>query len=160
MFKSACVCNRVFCNSIYSHHPWSVTPCTIIHMFMVNACKLSQNQYDNVGIMIMISFAGIVDPCDQSEHRIRHHLCRKAFKCLKCYGIDPMLAVLFWYWWCSRTLHHVCRDIMWDFRDHFCRCPLLVTVNSSPHSAAYMHQWIGPALVQIMACHLFGPKSL
>ena len=25
-------------------------------------------------------------------------------------------------------------------------------INSSPHSAAYMRQWIGSALVQIMAC--------
>ena len=32
--------------------------------------------------------------------------------------------------------------------------------NSSPHSAAYMRQWIGSALVQIMACRLFGAKPL
>ena len=32
--------------------------------------------------------------------------------------------------------------------------------NSSPPSAAYMHQWIGSALVQIMACRLFGAKPL
>ena len=33
-------------------------------------------------------------------------------------------------------------------------------INSSPHSAAYMRQWIGSALVQIMACRLFGAKPL
>ena len=33
-------------------------------------------------------------------------------------------------------------------------------VNSSPPSAAYMHQWIGSALVQLMACRLFGAKPL
>ena len=34
-------------------------------------------------------------------------------------------------------------------------------INSlSPPSATYMHQWIGSALVQIMACRLFGAKSL
>ena len=33
-------------------------------------------------------------------------------------------------------------------------------INSSPPSAAYMRQWIGPALVQIMACRLFGDKPL
>ena len=33
-------------------------------------------------------------------------------------------------------------------------------VNSSPPSAAYMRQWIGSALVQIMACRLFGAKPL
>ena len=33
-------------------------------------------------------------------------------------------------------------------------------VNSSPPSAAYMCQWIGSSLVQIMACRLFGAKPL
>ena len=33
-------------------------------------------------------------------------------------------------------------------------------INSSPPSASYMRQWIGPALVQIMACRLFGAKPL
>ena len=33
-------------------------------------------------------------------------------------------------------------------------------VNSSPPSATYMCQWIGSALVQIMACCLFGAKPL
>ena len=33
-------------------------------------------------------------------------------------------------------------------------------VNSSPPSATYMHQWTGSALVQVMACHLFGAKPL
>ena len=31
-------------------------------------------------------------------------------------------------------------------------------VNSSPPSAAYTRQWIGSALVQTMACRLFGAK--
>ena len=34
------------------------------------------------------------------------------------------------------------------------------TINSSPPSAAYMRQWIGSALVQIMAWRLFGAKPL
>ena len=33
-------------------------------------------------------------------------------------------------------------------------------INSFPHSAAYMRQWIGSALVQIMACRLFGAEPL
>ena len=33
-------------------------------------------------------------------------------------------------------------------------------VNSSPPSTAYMCQWIGSALVQIIACRLFGAKPL
>ena len=32
--------------------------------------------------------------------------------------------------------------------------------NSSPPNAAYGHQWIGSALVQIMACRLLGAKPL
>ena len=37
---------------------------------------------------------------------------------------------------------------------------LLNCLNSSPSSAVYMRQWIGSALVQIMACRLFGAKPL
>ena len=36
----------------------------------------------------------------------------------------------------------------------------LTTITLSPPIAAYMHQWIGTALVQIMACRLFGVKPL
>ena len=35
-----------------------------------------------------------------------------------------------------------------------------LSINSSPPSAAYTRQWIGSALVQIMACRLFGAKPL
>ena len=34
------------------------------------------------------------------------------------------------------------------------------SVNSSPPSAVYMHQWIRSTLVQIMACCLFGTRPL
>ena len=37
---------------------------------------------------------------------------------------------------------------------------ILMLFNSSPPSAAYMRQWIRSALVQIMACRLFGAKPL
>ena len=33
-------------------------------------------------------------------------------------------------------------------------------LNSSPPNATFKHQWIRSALVQIMACHLFGAKPL
>ena len=33
-----------------------------------------------------------------------------------------------------------------------------IWINSSPPTAAYMRQWIGAALVQIMAYRLFGAK--
>ena len=35
-----------------------------------------------------------------------------------------------------------------------------IPVNSSPPSDSYMHQWTGSALVQVMACRLFGVKPL
>ena len=38
--------------------------------------------------------------------------------------------------------------------------PKVQWVNSSPISAAYMRQWIAPALLQIMDCRLFGAKPL
>ena len=37
---------------------------------------------------------------------------------------------------------------------------LWIVINSSPPSAAYIRQWIGSALVQIIACPLFGAKPL
>ena len=37
---------------------------------------------------------------------------------------------------------------------------LATFLNSSPPSAAYIRQWIGSALVQVMACRLFGAKPL
>ena len=37
---------------------------------------------------------------------------------------------------------------------------LTLFINSSPPSTAYMHHLIGSALVQIMACRLFGAKPL
>ena len=37
---------------------------------------------------------------------------------------------------------------------------MCVRFNSSPPSVAYIRQWIGWALVQIMACRLFGAKPL
>ena len=45
---------------------------------------------------------------------------------------------------------------LWGISRKFTICFL----NSSPPSAAYMRQWIGSAMFQIMACRLFGAKSL
>ena len=36
----------------------------------------------------------------------------------------------------------------------------LFYINLSSPSAAYMRQWFGSALVQVMACRLFGAKPL
>ena len=37
---------------------------------------------------------------------------------------------------------------------------MVICINSAPPSTAYMHQWFWSALVQIMACRLFGAKPL
>ena len=37
---------------------------------------------------------------------------------------------------------------------------LRIWFNSNPTSVAYMRQWLGSALVQIMACRQFGAKPL
>ena len=37
---------------------------------------------------------------------------------------------------------------------------VIFVVNSFPPSVAYMRQWIGSALIQIMACRLLGAKPL
>ena len=47
---------------------------------------------------------------------------------------------------------------------HFCTefkpCMISSNINSSPPSAAHMHQWTGSALVQIIACRLLVAKPL
>ena len=50
------------------------------------------------------------------------------------------------------TLHSCLNDITWAIHT--------IPINSSPPSAIYMCQWIRSALVQIMACRLFGAKPL
>ena len=45
---------------------------------------------------------------------------------------------------------------VWDSRYAW----VYIVFNLSPPSGAYMRQWIGSALVQIMTCRLFGAKSL
>ena len=49
---------------------------------------------------------------------------------------------------------------IFDTKKSLMECSSQSDFNSSPPSAAYMHQWIGSALVQIMACRLFGAKPL
>ena len=62
--------------------------------------------------------------------------------------------------WCSDCCHRdvilMCKfDTVRSLR--FC-CEWRSFFNLSPPSAGYMRQWIGSALVQIMACRLFGAK--
>ena len=58
---------------------------------------------------------------------------------------------------------YLCRHLLF-YRS--CKSPTrahhdgMVGINESPPNAAYMCQWIGSALVQIMVCRLFGTKPL
>ena len=53
-------------------------------------------------------------------------------------------------------------NLRWETRLYLWAMATRVTchINSSRSRAAYMHQWIGSELVQIMICRLFGAKSL
>ena len=51
--------------------------------------------------------------------------------------------------------------ILWPYIGHnMITSPVRLGINSSPPRAAYMRQWFGSALVQIMACCLFSAKPL
>ena len=69
--------------------------------------------------------------------------------CWTWYLILPCLMSLFTLYICL---------LVWDVVKS--RNRLSASFNLSPPSAAYMRQWIGSALVQIMACRLFSAKPL
>ena len=46
------------------------------------------------------------------------------------------------------------------YYDHFLNQCWIIIISLSSPSAAYMRQWTGSSLVQVMACRLFGAKPL
>ena len=60
----------------------------------------------------------------------------------------------------SRFLFSVPFPAKHGLSNHFTYRSRKPPFNSSPPSAAYMHQWIRSALVKIKACRLFGTKPL
>ena len=70
-------------------------------------------------------------------------------------SLSNWLEWLFWKWFYKFIVW-----IIWCF----CQCNVLsnnhCSTNSSPPSAAYMRQWVGSSLVQVMASRLFGAKPL
>ena len=73
------------------------------------------------------------------------------------------------YWTSSMTWYDItfsfCFLILSTKEDNIRKCNYILEImnqsfNSSPPSATYMCQWIGSALVQMMACRLFGAKPL
>ena len=56
-------------------------------------------------------------------------------------------------WCCQKTSHYLIQCVP----DPWCT---YIFINSSSPSAAYMHQWTGPQLAEVMALNLFGAESL
>ena len=59
----------------------------------------------------------------------------------------------------TRVTKQAMRNISAHVDTQIC-CYISGVFNLIPPTAAYMRQWIGSALVQIMACRLFGAKPL
>ena len=102
------------------------------------------------------------------RHGVSKH---RQHNCLFCSLLNRLAAM--------KTLKHYITGLLWgEFtgnpwqrdREGFAKRLLHVmtqswlhinpVLNPSPPSAAYKRQWIGSALVQIMACRLFGAKPL
>ena len=70
-----------------------------------------------------------------------------------------------WDWvcvWCSYGFFHselICCYLGQSYA-YPVTCEIILKVNPSPPSAGYMRKWSGPALVETMACRLFGAKPL
>ena len=61
--------------------------------------------------------------------------------------------------WCCQAISHYLSQCWPNSRSPYGITRLQV-LNSSPPRAAYMHQWTGSALVQVMTCRLFSTKPL
>ena len=72
-------------------------------------------------------------------------------------GLEGAVMRLSWIWqWTVIIASQIPKALgLTSFKNCLCNLGSL-----SPPSAAYMRQWIGSALVQIMACRLFGAKPL
>ena len=70
----------------------------------------------------------------------------------ECYGeyFEKSTLTLAIAWCCQATNHYLNQS--WPRS--------IASLNSSPPSASYMRQWIGSALIQIMACCLFSAEPL
>ena len=87
-----------------------------------------------------------------------------------CYGRDSIIALKFlmkYFFMKDGSINDKTDEVI-SCNGSFMECietPMLsvfsqLTLNSSPPIVAYMHQWTGPALVQVMACCLFRAKPL
>ena len=71
-----------------------------------------------------------------------------------------MVTLKMCYWMLSFNIYWIS---LWTYNAFISRVHgalLKYSINSSPPNAAHMRQWIASALVQIMACRLFGAKPL
>ena len=70
-----------------------------------------------------------------------------------CLGFEFPAYILYWV---RVILGMTVSGMSWPDSVAIYKCP----INTYPPSAAYMRQWIGSALVQRMACRLFGAEPL
>ena len=78
------------------------------------------------------------------------------------YYVDKPLVIYLnqsWYLSWKEKKNHSVKKMQMETSSAKCQS-FRSSLNSSPLSATYMCQWIGSALVQIMACRLFSAKPL
>ena len=112
----------------------------------------------------------LIHICQRCHKEYPTHMCRWKLLLLKesnsnhvCdLGFMDVLSTIFTAWDQSLCFHyptytHIYIHIHIHIHAYIAR---LQCVNSSPPSAIYLCQWTGLALVQVMACRLFGAKPL
>ena len=119
--------------------------------------SLTQSHNINVsGLILQLSLPNPLKPGISWEWR-----CSWSSADRRCsnyiWVINNFIAYLVFY--SSSTLLWSHHQSVW-MAIHTRLCDSLLRINLSPPKAAYMHQWTGSALVQIMACRLIGAKPL
>ena len=105
--------------------------CILIHISLEFYTK---GQIDNTSMLVKV-----LDWCQTSNKQLLESMLAK------------MHPVVTWYQWVHCIWN---RDII------CCMCHRQDKINSSAPRTAYMRQWTGSTLVQVMACRLFGAKPL
>ena len=118
-------------------------------------------------LLIKISVATDISPWADTSLQSSHSTSLLVYS-IDSHGVHFTMNVSWhstWPLWCMKP--HLWAQsgnirICWQ-TSIFVKCKWMLLwnyINSSPPSAAYMHQWIRSALVQIMACRLFSTKPL
>ena len=86
---------------------------------------------------------------NEGKHQLKFSLL-KLYQPIQCWLSKTCSLNTYGYkWYCTMAINDTESPLLADYQ-----------FNSSPPSAAYMRQWTGSSLIQVMACRLFGAKSL